>query len=403
MQFQVPLPEVPLGPRFLTLDSLANLGDLISYKDSVPLASQFKYALHSDISLGIEIDTIDRKKWQPPPASSLPPSLHPDDMALLEWDLFKGKQKRAGEDGEEAGSEAGREAGGEREEDTGGVATAGQVAAPWMLRPRYETTVTYDCQEEREGGRHGRRKNPPKAEGGEDEEEEEEQGGAEVFDESRQEGWEAAIARTFDEARRGEGLAPREEGGKGPLWVAEIVPDLEQWANELVVVHFGNELRGREEEAAMEAPLFVLEGGREEGLVHGTTVKAGYMRGRGHVTAEAARVGGGVVSKAFEPARYYQLEVTRTDGGGGEAAPVEGDQQQQQYLLLLVQPETGVVSMCPTVANVKVKKVDRAASGKPARGVQLVHRPLGEEEAMGRVMKLMKAGLEEEEAVEYLK
>jgi hypothetical protein len=59
--------------------------------------------------------------------------------------------------------------------------------------------------------------------------------------------------------------------------------------------------------------------------------------------------------------------------------------------------------MCPTVANVKVKKVDRAASGKPARGVRLVHRPLGEEEEEMRVMRLMKAGLDEEEAIECLK
>ena len=339
-------------------------------------------------------------------------------MALLEWDLFTGKQKRTGEDGEEAVREGGREGGGEGEEDTGGVATAGQVAAPWMLRPRYETTVMYDSQEGREGGRQGRRKQP-KTEEEEEEEAGMEEGGEEVFDESRREGWEAAIARTFDETRRGEGLAPREKGGKGPLWVAEIVPNLEQWANELVVVHFGNELRGREEEAAKEAPLFVVEGregGREEGLVHGATVKAGYMRGKGHATVEEAREGGGVVSKAFEPARYYQLEVSRTDGGGGggggaaaaaaAAAVEEGgeqqQQQQQQYLLLLVQPETGEVSMCPTVANVKVKKVDRAASGKPARGVRLVHRALGEEEKEGRALKLMKAGVEEE-AVESLR
>ena len=80
----------------------------------------------------------------------------------------------------------------------------------------------------------------------------------------------------------------------------------------------------------------------------------------------------------------------------------EQQQQQQQYLLLLVQPETGEVSMCPTVANVKVKKVDRAASGKPARGVRLVHRALGEEEKEGRALKLMKAGVEEE-AVESLR
>jgi len=132
------------------------------------------------------------------------------------------------------------------------------------------------------------------------------------------------------------------------------------------------------------------------------------MRGKGHATGEEAREGGGVVSKAFEPARYYHLEVSRTDGGGGGAAAVEDSgeqqqqQQQQQHLLLLVQSETGVVSMCPTAANVKVKKVDRAASGKPARGVRLVHRPLQEEEKEGRALKLMKAGVEEE-AVECLR
>jgi len=45
--------------------------------------------------------------------------------------------------------------------------------------------------------------------------------------------------------------------------------------------------------------------------------------------------------------------------------------------------------------------VDRAAPGKPARGVTLVYRLLQEEEKEGRTLKLMKAGVEEE-AVECL-
>lgn len=387
LKFQLPLPEVPLGPRFLTVDSLANLGDLVRYREVVPLASRFKYPLHSDISLGVEIDTIDRKKWQAPVSNgaSLPPSLHPDDAAFLEWELFQGRQKREAEDGE-----GGREGG----EDTEGVATAADVAAPWMLRPRYETAVTYDSQQGREGG--GAQGRKGRAEGEEGEED-----GREVLDETRQEGWEAAIARSFEEAQRGEGLGPREAGERKPAWVAELVPDAGQWASELMVVQFGNEVRGREEEAAQEAPLFAVEGGREgEGWGLGRTVKAGYYRGQGHASVGEAREGGGFICKRFEPVRYYHLEVGRADGRGGVGGP-EGAQGRgtlpQQQVLLLVDPEAGGASLCPISAVLKVKKMDRAVSEKPARGVSLVHRPLSEEEEEARRGKLRRVGWEGEE------
>jgi hypothetical protein len=65
--------------------------------------------------------------------------------------------------------------------------------------------------------------------------------------------------------------------------------------------------------------------------------------------------------------------------------------------LLLVDPEAGEASLCPISAVLKVKKMDRAVSEKPARGVSLVHRPLSEEEEEARRGKLRRVGWEGEE------
>ncbi len=68
----------------------------MGYRDTLPLATKFKYELTSSVSLGIEVDTVDSKKWNPPHLPSarthqharLPP-MHPDDAALLEWYVGK--------------------------------------------------------------------------------------------------------------------------------------------------------------------------------------------------------------------------------------------------------------------------------------------------------------------------
>ncbi len=118
-----------------------------------------------------------------------PSSTHPP--THFNRDRFRGKAaKHEVEDGEE---------------DNGGIATAGQVEAPWMLRPLYETAPTLRAEEE--DGRGGQKKRIKKEE--EDEEEDED----EVFDESTQEGWQAAIERTFEETRNKQGLVPRVKGG----------------------------------------------------------------------------------------------------------------------------------------------------------------------------------------------
>ncbi len=203
--------------------------------------------------------------------------------------------------------------------------------------------------------------------------------------------------------------------------MAEVLPDLEQWANDLVVVHFGNEMRGREEEAAKEAPLFLVEGGGggggsqglaallddEEGegngggvveLKDGAVLKAEYLRGE---AGEGGGGGGGMVCKAYEPARYYKLQVERTQENSSFAAGGGvGEKARRVGMLLLVQPESGHVRMCPTLGDVRVKKLDRAASAKPPRGVRLVHRGLNDEEKEAREMKLMRAGVDEEAAAE---
>lgn len=383
LQFQLPLPEVPLGPRFLRVDPLASLGALVEYRDALPLATRFRYDCAGDVTMGITgVDTVDSRKWHPPTVEAGPgsaaggrrPALHPDDAAILEWDRFvQGQGRHVDEEGEE---------------DPGATAAAAAADAPWMLRPLYEVAVTYEktAVKQEDGGEGGRARGEEAGAGEED--------GAE---EGTLDGWRRAVERTFVEAAAvgASGAAELEAPveGMAPVWVAPVVPNLSQWASDLVVCHFGNELRGREEEAAQEAPLFLLE---EQGeLEHGATRRAGYHRGpRQDETATGV---GGLYSEEFAPARYYDLVVERVGPAAGVAEDAAAASSGQQHLLLMVEPGGGV-SMCPTLGNVRLKKPSRAMGAKPAKGVRLRHRPLAEEEKERRELKLINAGIDDEAA-----
>ncbi len=423
LQFQLPLPEVPLGPRFLRVDPLASLSSLVEYRDTLPLATRFRYECAGDVTMGITVDTVDSKKWNPPTVESGPNAaaggggggrrapLHADDAAILEWDRFvQGKRcvlracsvivacleshpthplfrhHRARRGMEEEG-----------EDDHQAIAAAAAADAPWMLRPLYETAVTYEKvavkAEEGDGGYgRGEEMDVGAGAGGEGEE-----------DEGTADGWRTAVERTFEEAEQvgsAAGLLEPPQEGMQPEWVAPVVPNLGQWASDLVVAHFGNELRGREEEAAQEAPLFLLEEAGE--LEHGTTRRAGYHRGP-RQDPEVAGVGG-LYTEAYAPVRYYDLVVERLGVGAGAGAGAEQVEAAsaasgQQQLLLLLEPG-GRVSMCPTLGNVRLKKPSRASGARPPRGVKLRHRALAEEEKERRELKLMNAGIDDEAAAE---
>ena len=136
-------------------------------------------------------------------------------------------------------------------------------------------------------------------------------------------------------------------------------------------------------------------------------MRVGYMRGESKKEGEEGTNadGGGMVSKDYQPARYYDLVVERGDerAAAAAAAAASGVTPSSstgalQQLLLLVDSEGGKVSMCPTAGNVKVKKLSRATGAKPVRGVKLTHRGLNDEEKEKREERLMAEGVDEEAA-----
>jgi len=78
---QYNLLDIPHGPHYLEAD--IDLASLTSYKDDCAISRRFRYELHSQRSLGIDLDLVDTEKWRPP---SVPTEYHPDDYKLIMWE-----------------------------------------------------------------------------------------------------------------------------------------------------------------------------------------------------------------------------------------------------------------------------------------------------------------------------
>jgi hypothetical protein len=242
------------------------------------------------------------------------------------------------------------------------------ATAEWMLPPKLEQKHTY--------GQSGRRsRGKPELSTRQQAREEAQQGAPKTKEE-----YIALIESTFEDVRENRGL--RHKDDVEPEWVLEVLPDLDQWSNELRVVRFGNELDGPEATAGSnvknkrpsptELPLFIQD--RQPAPAEGTSTpasrvrRAACYRGVDATPTEPAH--------EFEPYKFYSLDP---------ADPA-------QHMLLFVE-EGAEATMCPVVENMMVRHLHNE-SGRPKAHVKVNRRPLTAEDHARRRQSLQPAGEE---------
>ncbi len=92
-KFRNNLPNPPLGPYFVSIPS--GVESYVPYGAS-NLERSYKWKLHSEKNLGVEIDIIDPRNYLLP---DTPPPMDPKDTALIDWHETKGGSGGGGKDG----------------------------------------------------------------------------------------------------------------------------------------------------------------------------------------------------------------------------------------------------------------------------------------------------------------
>ncbi|CAM9508146.1 unnamed protein product, partial [Discosporangium mesarthrocarpum] len=92
IKFRNNLPDPPLGPHFLQIPM--DLDKYVHYHPST-LEQNYKWQLHCERDLGVDVDIIDTRKYLLP---LNPPPLDPADKALIEWKKGDSSASRMEED-----------------------------------------------------------------------------------------------------------------------------------------------------------------------------------------------------------------------------------------------------------------------------------------------------------------
>lgn len=166
---------------------------------------------------------------------------------------------------------------------------------------------------------------------------------------------------------RKEGREVGEGGEVECVW--EVVPDFDQFANDLLVVRFPDtsELEVTSSSDMEPAPLFVVE--KEGPLEVGGRKRAAFYFGEKSDTGEQ-------VATEFRPVKHYELTVNKR--------PEQGIKE----LLIFFEEGKPEATICPAFATIKVQDLSKADPTQKLKPIHLAHRGLMDEEEEARREKL---------------
>ncbi|CAM9605039.1 unnamed protein product [Chrysoparadoxa australica] len=338
LKFRNNLPDPPLGPYFLEIP--LDFDKYMEYKPT-SLETNYKWELHCERDLGVDIDIADPRNYMVP---ANPPALHKDDEALLNWNDT--------EDG----------AGNQREDLSRAARRRNvDVSVPWLKKTVYLTNDPFDpvhkFKTERQVQLEAERQLDSELKKNK------------VTDRVAQ------VLQTFADANGKKKVEHPTNKELAVEWVLPVLPEATLWGNTYTHLSFDldplmdnaipgsnkNRKRRRTERAVVNQVRQVKNKNGDEFITGSYLLPRD--RGSGDEGEEAKEdndwLGPGPGRTVYEWAKDYAMTVQDYTHNRTDSNP---------HLIFIVDPQQGVASYCKLSAKVELSKHSAKSSVLPEKG-----------------------------------
>ncbi|KAG5180075.1 Paf1-domain-containing protein [Tribonema minus] len=361
LKFRNNLPDPPLGPHFLKIP--LSMDKLVQYTPTT-LETQHKWKLHCNRDLGVDIDIIDSRSYSVP---DKPPTLHPKDAELLQWDKV-----------ERGNGAAEAEEGFSRRMQRKQVDTS----VTWLKKTVYLTNDPFDAVHKFRSDRQVQMDAKERMQ--------------KDMEESRKTDRVSAVLQSFAEANSKKKLVHATNKSLTPEWVMPVLPDAALWGNTYTHVVF--DIDPIEEEHLIAGPRQRKRQRADKAIV-GNVRKLRKSDGDEFVTGsymvpkEAGEGGGGGSAEGGEKGaeggtgfawvKDYQMNVQNYPAGQGDSG--SGSSGAMAHLVFIIDQASSKATFCQLSARVDLANLPAEDQANRGPGMEVARRPPSDEEfqAMG--------------------